>query len=154
MTELDLIGQQARSREGRGFAVKGGVGDSDKWITIQQNTFTNWVNLQLQGTELHVEDLHTDLCDGVKLCVLVESLQKKRVGRVIKKPMNQHQFLENVSLALNAIAQDNVKLVNIGKFSARAGCVLQRGVKQRRHTQTGNSSARTLHTILIGGIVP
>ncbi|XP_041369318.1 filamin-C-like [Gigantopelta aegis] len=105
MTEVDLIGQQA---------VKGGVGDSDKWITIQQNTFTNWVNLQLHGTELHVEDLYTDLCDGVKLCALVEAIQKKRVGRVIKKPMNQHQYLVNISLALNAITQDNVKLVNIG----------------------------------------
>lgn len=114
MSEVDIIGNQARSREGRGLSVRGG--DSDKWITIQKNTFQNWINLQLHGSGLSVDNLQEDLCDGVKLCVLVASLQQKpSIGRVIRKPNNQHQYLENVTLALNAIAADNIRLVNIGK---------------------------------------
>ncbi|XP_046560616.1 filamin-C-like isoform X2 [Haliotis rubra] len=113
MSEVDIIGNQARSKEGRGLSVRGG--DSDKWITIQKNTFQNWINLQLHGSGLTVENLQEDLCDGVKLCTLVSALQQKpSIGRVIKKPNNPHQFLENVTLALNAIAADNIRLVNIG----------------------------------------
>jgi filamin len=78
--EVDLIGHQARSREGRGLSVR--AGDSDKWILIQKNTFMNWVNLQLQGTGLIVQDFETDFDDGVKLCALVESLQNRKIGKV------------------------------------------------------------------------
>ena len=41
-------------------------------------------------------------------------LQGRRVGRICKKPVNQHQFLENANLALRAMARDGIKLVNIG----------------------------------------
>ena len=37
------------------------------------------------------------------------------MGRVVKKPINQHQYLENANLALRAMARDGIKLVNIGK---------------------------------------
>ena len=43
-------------------------GSEDHWIKIQQNTFKNWVNAQLQKLDLSVEDLQTDFCDGLKLC--------------------------------------------------------------------------------------
>ena len=78
--EVNLIGQQARSREGRGLSVRSG--DSDKWIMIQKNTFMNWVNLQLQGSGYTVQDFEVDFDDGVKLCALVESLQHRRIGKV------------------------------------------------------------------------
>lgn len=110
--EVDIIGHQARSREGRGLSVRSG--DSDKWITIQKNTFINWVNLQLQGSGHVVDDFEQDFDDGVKLCALIESLQNRKIGKVIKKPINQHQSLENVTLALKACAEDNIRLVNIG----------------------------------------
>lgn len=91
---------------------------SDRWILIQQNTFTNWVNEQLRVSGIEttefVRDLEHDFQTGVKLCQLVESLQGKKIGRIIKKPMNHHQELENVTIALNAISNDNVRLVNIG----------------------------------------
>lgn len=78
--EVDLIGHQARSREGRGLSVRSG--DSDKWITIQKNTFMNWVNLQLQGSGHVVDNFETDFDDGVKLCALVEALQRRKIGKV------------------------------------------------------------------------
>ena len=93
----------------------------DKWILIQKNTFTNWINEQLkrdtENTEF-VSDIQTDLSDGVKLVKLINVLQQpnpKIPKRFFKKPVNQHQSLENASLALNAIIEDGIKLVNIGK---------------------------------------
>ena len=50
-------------------------GSEDHWIQIQQNTFKNWVNAQLQKLDLKVDDLQTDFCDGLKLCYLMEVLQ-------------------------------------------------------------------------------
>lgn len=105
---------RALTKEGHAaMSLRGG--QTDRWILIQQNTFTNWVNeqLRLYNNEL-VEDLQVDFSDGVKLCYLVESLQGTKIGRIIKKPNNPHQNLENVTKALNAIANDNVRLVNIG----------------------------------------
>ena len=40
---------------------------NQKWMTIQKNTFKNWVNVQLREDDVHVEDLETDLSDG-QLC--------------------------------------------------------------------------------------
>ncbi|XP_069103435.1 filamin-A-like isoform X2 [Argopecten irradians] len=105
---------RALSREGH--AAMSMRGETDRWILIQKNTFTNWVNEQLRtgGSSRLVEDLQTAFEDGVLLCALIESLQGKKIGRVIKKPLNHHQNLENCTLALTAIANDNVRLVNIG----------------------------------------
>ncbi|GAB6018892.1 hypothetical protein CHUAL_000550 [Chamberlinius hualienensis] len=114
-------GLVARSPEGhaaKGMNIKG---DENAWIEIQQNTFTNWVNEQLRHVGLSVEDLQRDFYDGVKLIALVEVLQKKKVGRKIAKPINQHQYLENVQTALNAISADGVKLVNIGNIDIVEG---------------------------------
>jgi hypothetical protein len=58
------------------------------------------------------------LCDGVKLVKLITILQQpnpKIPKRFFKKPINQHQSLENATLALNAITEDGIKLVNIGR---------------------------------------
>jgi len=112
------VGLVARSPEGhaaKGMPIKG---YEDLWVDIQANTFRNWVNEHLRSVDMKVVNLGSDFCDGTKLCALVEVLQK----RILKpgwnrKPTNQHQYLENVSSALNAIAEDGVKLVNIGKFS-------------------------------------
>lgn len=105
----------ARALSREGHAAMSLRGETDRWVLIQQNTFTNWVNEQLRiyNCDL-IEDLQTDFSDGVRLCYLVEALQGKKIGRIIKKPTNHHQNLENVSKALNAIANDNVRLVNIG----------------------------------------
>ena len=56
-----------------------GTGDK-KWIAVQQNTFTNWCNSSLKGTGNKIEDLVTDLDDGVRLVVLLEQLSKKKVS--------------------------------------------------------------------------
>ena len=50
------------------------------WIEVQQSTFTNWCNDRLKGTETKIEDLVTDLGDGVKLIVLLEQLAKRKLS--------------------------------------------------------------------------
>ncbi|XP_076311299.1 filamin-B-like isoform X3 [Tachypleus tridentatus] len=107
------IGLKARSPEGHAARAMNIKGDEFIWIEIQEKTFTNWVNEQLKPVNLIVHDLRTDFCDGLKLLALIEVLQKKKLKK-IRKPINQHQYLENVQTALNAMAADNIKLVNIG----------------------------------------
>lgn len=113
---ISQIGLVARSPEGhaaKGMAIKG---HEDLWVEIQANTFRNWVNEHLRSVGMEVNDLSSDFCDGTRLCALVEVLQKRKIRPTwIKHPANQHQYLENVTAALNAIAEDGVKLVNIGK---------------------------------------
>jgi len=99
------------ARSAEGHAAKAGV---DKWVLIQENTFRNWVNEQLRPAGLEVSNLEEDFDDGVKLCALIQALQGKRV-RANKSVKNQHQQLANVAEALTAIANDNIRLVNIGK---------------------------------------
>ena len=48
------------------------------WIDVQKKTFTNWTNDHLKGTDRHVEDLKTDLDDGVTLIKLLEALVPKK----------------------------------------------------------------------------
>lgn len=116
--KISHSGLLARSPEGhaaRGMQIKG---NEDVWVEIQANTFRNWVNEHLPPN-LRVADLSEDLCTGVRLCALVEALQGHPLKPAWnKRPMNQHHYLENVTTALNAIEQDGVKLVNIGKCGA------------------------------------
>lgn len=53
--------------------------------------------------------------DGTILVALVEKLQKRKLRGHNKKPNNQHHEIENITIALDAIKEDGIKLVNIGK---------------------------------------
>ena len=100
--------------------------DTDKWIEIQKNTFTNWINEQLKGDGEHVAELRTDLSDGVRFVKLVNALQnsnkagqqqqqqKKDIWAGRRSVKNSHHSLESIALALNAVRDDGVRLVNIG----------------------------------------
>jgi len=101
---------------------------SEHWITIQRNTFANWVLEQLGGrsAELGLRgsvDLQRDLVDGRLLCVLVEQLQQQRrrvaVNSAARRPVNQHQCIDNINCALRAITDDGIRMVNIGRFHRR-----------------------------------
>ena len=91
-----------------------GFPNESVWIEIQLKTFTNWINEQLKSTGLTIHNLQEDFANGLKLIALVECLQKRSLKK-IRAPINQHQYIENVQIALNAISSDNIKLVNIGK---------------------------------------
>ena len=48
-------------------------------LAARRRTFTRWLNLQLRGTKLRVDDLEKDLASGVVLVRLLQILapQKK-----------------------------------------------------------------------------
>ncbi|KAK3096080.1 hypothetical protein FSP39_022879 [Pinctada imbricata] len=95
-----------------------------QWITIQKNTFTNWVNEQIKTKGVQIHDLRTDLTDGLLLVALVESLQRRRVrGSVVSQPSNQYEKLQNLNIALDAMASDNIRIVNIGSADITEGNV-------------------------------
>ena len=48
-----------------------------------------------------------------RLVALVETLQKRKL-RHNKRPASQPHALENITIALDAIQEDGIKLVNIG----------------------------------------
>ena len=89
---------------------------SSQWVEIQRNTFKNWVNEQLKSRGLSIVDIRTDFDDGVMLVALVELLSRKVIPGAIKRPTHNHEKLHNITIALDAVAKDNVTLINIGEF--------------------------------------
>ena len=59
-----------------------------EWKRIQQNTFTRWANEHLKQAEPEqvINDLNTDLHDGLKLIALLEVLSGKKMPRHNKRP--------------------------------------------------------------------
>ncbi|KAJ8310433.1 hypothetical protein KUTeg_012298 [Tegillarca granosa] len=84
-----------------------------EWIQIQRNTFTNWVNEQLKAKGIVLHDLRADFTDGSHLVTLVEVLRRRKLAGHIAKPINHYEKLQNITVALDAIANDNVRIINI-----------------------------------------
>ena len=91
-----------------------------EWKKIQQNTFTRWCNEHLKCVNQYIYNLETDLCDGLKLIALLQVLSHKKLPRHNKKPVFKSQKIENVSIALKFIEDENIRLVNIGKLCSLA----------------------------------
>ncbi|KAL3998459.1 Filamin/ABP280 repeat family protein [Acanthocheilonema viteae] len=84
------------------------------WKRIQLNTFTRWVKQKLGQVNVTVSDLKTDFEEGLKLIRLIEVLSGKSFGRHNKKVIFRHQKLENISLALQFLEnEEHIKLINI-----------------------------------------
>ncbi|XP_060647920.1 uncharacterized protein LOC132785712 [Drosophila nasuta] len=83
------------------------------WKKIQQNTFTRWANEHLKTVDSSIENLETDFSDGLRLILLVEVLSHQRIPRYNKNPTFRTQKLENVSIALEFLEAEGIKIVNI-----------------------------------------
>ena len=57
--------------------------EQQRWITVQQKTFTKWLNTKLEARELEVKDLVKDLSDGVSLQSLISNLTSIGTGLMI-----------------------------------------------------------------------
>ncbi len=88
--------------------------EQQRWIKVQEKTFTKWLNAKLQERELEVKDLVTDLSDGVMLIHLLECLSSESLGRYAAKPKMRVQRFENANLALNFIKSRGIQMTNIG----------------------------------------
>lgn len=84
------------------------------WKRIQQNTFTRWANEHLKTVNKNITNLESDLSDGLRLIALVEVLSGRRLPKHNKRPNFRSQKLENVSVALKFLEDDEgIKIVNI-----------------------------------------
>jgi filamin len=96
------------------------LADDAPWKRIQQNTFTRWANEHLKLMNRHVDDLQSELSDGLSLIALIEVLSQKKVPRYNKRPNFRSQKLENVSVVLDFLENtERIRLVNIGKFTKK-----------------------------------
>ena len=86
------------------------------WKKIQKNTFTRWCNEHLKCVNKRIGSLETDLADGLRLIALLEVLSQKRCGRFNKRPNFRQMKMENVTVALDFIESERIKLVSIGEL--------------------------------------
>ncbi|XP_067228456.1 filamin-B isoform X2 [Chanodichthys erythropterus] len=90
------------------------LADDAPWKKIQKNTFTRWCNEHLRSVELQISDLKFDLSDGLVLISLLEVLSHKRMFRKYHtRPTFRQLKLDNVSVALEFLDHEKVKLVSI-----------------------------------------
>ncbi|CAF4566429.1 unnamed protein product [Rotaria socialis] len=89
-------------------------GQNAQWKKIQQNTFTRWANERLKLVNRHIDNLQTDLGDGLNLIALLEILVGKKLPRYNHRPQFRSQKLENVSVVLDYVENiEKRRLVNI-----------------------------------------
>ncbi|XP_064175353.1 filamin-C-like isoform X3 [Anguilla rostrata] len=95
-------------------ATEKDLAEDAPWKKIQQNTFTRWCNEHLKCINKTINDLQKDLGDGLKLVGLLEVLSQKKMYRKYHTRPNFRQMkLENVSVALEFLDREHIKLVSI-----------------------------------------
>jgi hypothetical protein len=88
--------------------------EQQRWVTVQQKTFTKWLNTKIEVRGLEVKDLVQDLSDGVMLIHLLECLSSESLGRYAAKPKLRVQRFENANISLNFIKSRGIQMTNIG----------------------------------------
>ncbi|XP_062843022.1 filamin-B isoform X2 [Trichomycterus rosablanca] len=95
-------------------ATEKDLAEDAPWKKIQQNTFTRWCNEHLKCVNKRIGDLQLDLSDGLRLIALLEVLsQKKMYRKYHARPTFRQMKLENVSVALEFLDRENIRLVSI-----------------------------------------
>uniref|UniRef100_A0A8B9KXQ4 Filamin B, beta (actin binding protein 278) n=1 Tax=Astyanax mexicanus TaxID=7994 RepID=A0A8B9KXQ4_ASTMX len=90
------------------------LSDDAPWKKIQKNTFTRWCNEHLRCMDKQINDLRFDLSDGLNLICLLEVLSHKRMFRKYHaRPTLRQLKLDNVSVALEFLDHEKIKLVSI-----------------------------------------
>lgn len=113
---FEYYGNQEYDEDDEMVATERELAEDAQWKKIQQNTFTRWANEHLKTVEKHIGNLETDLSDGLRLITLIEVLSGRRLPKHNKRPSFRSQKLENVSVALKFLQDDEgIRIVNIGK---------------------------------------
>ncbi|PGH10007.1 hypothetical protein GX51_00273 [Blastomyces parvus] len=106
-----------RPGSGTGFASPNRVMllmEEKQWITVQQKTFTKWLNNKLKVRDLAIDDLVKDLSDGVILIHILEILGNESLGRYASKPKLRVQKFENANKSLDYVKGRGIQMTNIG----------------------------------------
>nr|XP_054595919.1 filamin-C isoform X3 [Nothobranchius furzeri] len=107
-------GDLGREEEEEMPATEKDLAEDAPWKKIQQNTFTRWCNEHLKLVNKRITDLQKDLSDGLKLIGLLEVLSQKKMYRKYHSRPNFRQMkLENVSVALEFLEREHIRLVSI-----------------------------------------
>ncbi|XP_041952722.1 filamin-A isoform X1 [Alosa sapidissima] len=108
------VSNSAQEKDADMPATEKDLAEDAPWKKIQQNTFTRWCNEHLKCVNKRIANLQTDLSDGLRLIGLLEVLsQKKMFRKYNQRPTFRQMQLENVSVALEFLDRENIKLVSI-----------------------------------------
>ena len=115
LCELADCGEEEEEEEEMPATEKD-LAEDAPWKKIQQNTFTRWCNEHLKCVSKRIADLQKDLSDGLRLIGLLEVLSQKKMYRKYHcRPNFRQMKLENVSVALEFLERERIKLVSIGE---------------------------------------
>ncbi|XP_009997918.1 PREDICTED: spectrin beta chain, non-erythrocytic 5 [Chaetura pelagica] len=84
-------------------------------MSMQKKTFTNWMNnvFSRNNVKIEIQDIYTDLKDGISLMQLLEFLSGEALPRPNRGKMRVH-FLENNSKAITFLKSKQVQVKVIG----------------------------------------
>jgi hypothetical protein len=111
--------QQPQHKETKHFSAIASMSRrAANWKRLQEQTFTKWFNnvLRADRSRVQIENLETDLKDGLILVQLLESLSKERMTGVHRKPNFEQHKIENLNACFRFMEKANIKLVNIGEI--------------------------------------
>uniref|UniRef100_A0A8D0GF47 Calponin-homology (CH) domain-containing protein n=1 Tax=Sphenodon punctatus TaxID=8508 RepID=A0A8D0GF47_SPHPU len=114
--EQPAVAQSVPEQEPNMPVTEKDLAEDAPWKRIQQNTFTRWCNEHLRCVNKRIGNLQHDLSDGLRLIALLEVLSQKRMYRKYhQRPTFRQMQLENVSVALEFLEKESIKLVSIGE---------------------------------------
>ena len=89
--------------------------ESGHWIAVQKRIFTRWANAYLKTRKMHIDDLCTDLADGLVLINLMEILTRTPIGKKYKKnPKMRIHKMENLKTLFEWFSEMEMTFTNVG----------------------------------------